>query len=70
VRELWIPKEIIMAEILWYATCTECAWVSEPTADQAAATAAGQEHQENGGHSDVVVTDGARVQPVERVAQG
>jgi len=30
-----------MAESLWYATCTECAWVSEPTADQAAAIAAG-----------------------------
>jgi hypothetical protein len=59
-----------MAEILWYASCTECHWMSEPTADQEAAIEAGQEHQESGGHSDVVVTDGATVQPVERVAQG
>jgi hypothetical protein len=58
-----------MAEVLWYATCTECSWMSEPTDDQAAATEAGQEHQEKGGHSDVVITDGARVQPVERVNQ-
>jgi hypothetical protein len=70
VRKLPNPKEITMAESLWYATCTECAWMSEPTADQAAADAAGQEHQVNGGHADVVVTDGAEVQPVERVTQG
>jgi len=58
-----------MAEVLWYATCTECHWMSEPTPDEDAATAAGQEHQASGGHANVVVTDGERTQPVERVIQ-
>jgi hypothetical protein len=59
-----------MAERLWYATCTECRWVSEPTPDQDAANVAGQEHHENGGHANVVVTDGSSAEPVEPVTPG